>query len=269
MSDRFEQVDSVRDTIIDTEYNRERLAPEPGDPLYLHLSDLRLAMDSIKSDQSIRLLDYGCGGSPYRKLFPHADYRRADFLVSPGLDYVVGEDSCVDEVGGSFDFILSTQVLEHVSSPSSYLSEAYRLLRDGGELICTTHGVYEEHGCPYDFWRWTGYGLAKACEEVGFSVDQTLRLTTGPRAVLFLSEMYRTRFGSLPNNNLGQSLYVFLNTVHTDTAGFHRWCDEAYKDFRLTSSTERDHAFSIALLVRARKPASTKVKPFIFRPNFF
>ena len=58
-------------------------------------------------------------GSPYRSLFPNADYRRADFLRQEGdvLDYILDANSCVKEKDQTFDFILSTQVLEHVDDP--------------------------------------------------------------------------------------------------------------------------------------------------------
>ena len=62
------------------EYLRERLHPEYGDLTYLHLADLRLALEAIRTDRVIHLLDYGCGGSPYRSLFPNAIYKRADYL---------------------------------------------------------------------------------------------------------------------------------------------------------------------------------------------
>jgi SAM-dependent methyltransferase len=115
-------------------YLRERLAPAYGELTYLHLSDLRLAIERIKTDQPITILDYGCGGSPYRSLFPQATYKRADFLQAEGdtLDYQLTEDSHVNEADAYFDLIISTQVLEHVREPANYLSECYRLLNKTG-----------------------------------------------------------------------------------------------------------------------------------------
>lgn len=79
--------------LADAAYNRSRLAPDVADAGYMALADLRAALEGVRSDESIRVLDYGCGGSPYRSLFPNANYKRADCVDVPGLDYVI-----VDEV---------------------------------------------------------------------------------------------------------------------------------------------------------------------------
>src|SRR6187431_2690649 len=102
------------DTAIqDKDYLRERLEPRSGDPDYIHLSDLLMALEEFRTDEAITILDYGCGGSPYRSLFPNAEYKRADFVEMDDLDYVIGGDSRVDERDSTFDLILSTQVAEH------------------------------------------------------------------------------------------------------------------------------------------------------------
>ncbi len=45
---------------------------------------------------------------------------------------------------GSFDFVLSAEVLEHVNSPQRAIAEIYRVLRPGGELFLSI---------PFDFTR--------------------------------------------------------------------------------------------------------------------
>jgi SAM-dependent methyltransferase len=133
------------------------------------------------------MLDYGAGPSPYRSLFPNADYRRADYVPSPGIDYLVYGESRVPECDGVFDLILSTQVAEHVANPASYFREAFRLLRPGGRLLLTTHGVWPDHGTPYDFQRWTAAGLARDLTQTGFVNLRASKLTAGHRAHLFLA----------------------------------------------------------------------------------
>src|SRR5438270_5433699 len=102
-----------------TEYVRERLAPRLGDGLYLVLSDLLLAMRSLIPAEPGRVLDYGCGGSPYRPLFGSCVYHRADLSgAAPDLDFEYGSDSLLPIRSADYDCVLSSQVLEHVSSPS-------------------------------------------------------------------------------------------------------------------------------------------------------
>ncbi len=58
--------------------------------------------------------------------------------------------------------MLSTQVLEHVTDPRLYLAECHRVLRPGGPLLLSTHGIMVYHPDPVDYWRWTGAGLQRA-----------------------------------------------------------------------------------------------------------
>ena len=100
--------------IISDEHLRQRIAPRPGDEPYLHLSDLLLALQAHATEARVDILDFGAGSSPYRSLFPNANYRRADFPIGDGagLDYILNESLTVAAPDNSFDLVISTQVLE-------------------------------------------------------------------------------------------------------------------------------------------------------------
>jgi SAM-dependent methyltransferase len=166
-------------------YVDARFHPRANRPFYLHLADLREAIGVFKTSDQISVLDYGCGGSPYRSLFPNSEYIRADFTYCHGLDLALAGDSSVPAPDRSFDMVLSTQVLEHVPQPVHYMTECFRVLKPGGSLVLTTHGLYEEHGCPYDFQRWTADGLRLLLEGAGFRIKGLKKLTCGPRALCF------------------------------------------------------------------------------------
>lgn len=119
-----------------------------------------------------RVLDYGCASSPYRPVFgADADYVAADLPGNPAADVELRADGSVPLPSGSVDLVLSTQVLEHVEDPVRYLQEARRLLKPGGTLLLTTHGIMYYHRDPEDYWRWTSAGLVRVVESAGLSVE--------------------------------------------------------------------------------------------------
>jgi SAM-dependent methyltransferase len=118
-----------------------------------------------------RVLDYGCADRPYRHLLPSdAEYVPADLPGNADALVEVQPDGTVPVAGDSFDAVLSTQVLEHVQDPETYLSECFRVLRPGGRMLLSTHGIMVWHPDPVDHWRWTCGGLRHAVEQAGFEV---------------------------------------------------------------------------------------------------
>jgi SAM-dependent methyltransferase len=118
-----------------------------------------------------RVLDYGCADVPYRGLFPRdADYIAADLPGNPQAGVLIRPDGTVPVDDASVDVVLSTQVLEHVTDPATYLAECFRVLRPGGRLLLSTHGTMVWHPDPIDLWRWTCDGLQRAVREPGFEL---------------------------------------------------------------------------------------------------
>jgi SAM-dependent methyltransferase len=118
-----------------------------------------------------RVLDYGCADQPYRSCFPAtAEYVGADLPGNPVAALEIGPDAGLPVDDESFDLVLSTQVLEHVENPSHYLAESSRVLRSGGRLVLSTHGMMFFHPDPVDLWRWTCQGLRRAVGDAGLEV---------------------------------------------------------------------------------------------------
>lgn len=118
-----------------------------------------------------RILDYGCGESPYRRFCPQdCQYIGADLPGNPAADVTIGDDGRLTLDDACCDLVLSTQVLEHVTDPAVYLQECQRILKPGGTLILTTHGLMFRHPVPRDLWRWTLDGLKLLVEKQGLAV---------------------------------------------------------------------------------------------------
>lgn len=156
----------------------DRTRPARHDRKYWHLllllDRLRRVAASERLAGGATLLDFGCGNMPYRELFSKKFTRHAgaDIEGNDEAEFVITPDGRVPAPDESFDGVLSSQVLEHVAEPRLYLSEAYRLLRPGGSLILSTHGIWPYHPDPTDFWRWTQDGLVREITRAGFEVDE-------------------------------------------------------------------------------------------------
>lgn len=238
----------------DQEYIRQRLSPHPGDLEYLVISDLRLAIESIKTDASISILDYGANLSPYHSLFPMSLYKRADIDGHGARDYVISPDGTVPEQSEKFDMILSTQVAEHVTSPDTYFAECFRLLKPAGVLFLSTHGFYEEHGFPYDFQRWTAGGIKRDLAKAGFESISVKKLTTGPRAGLYqLERCLETTF--LPRKTIPGLLYWLSRIViRRLRRPLHQLADRWYTEYRMVPDDALYHNMYIGLVAIARRP---------------
>jgi SAM-dependent methyltransferase len=244
----------LSEQINSTAYLKERLAPTPGEASYLHLSDLKLALESVRTERRLVILDYGCGGSPYRSLFAQSDYRRADIFQAENdqLDYRMDESSRVGEKDEFFDFILSTQVLEHVPDPAAYLAEAFRLLKKGGMFYLTTHGSYPDHGCPHDYRRWTAHGLKLDLEKAGFSVVRLELMTTGPR---YLIQQIDFRVTSLDAgfSLFGIALLGFRGLYRLTKPWVHRMCDRHFTGNRVVTADFENHPSYVVVGCLAKK----------------
>ncbi len=122
------------------------------------------------------VLDAGAGSAPYRSLFAHARYETADFLALTTKRYAEPDYVCdlaaIPVQDGRFDHVLLTQVLEHLPEPATVLAELNRVLKPGGALWLTAPFFYAEHERPYDFYRYTQFGLRHLLGGAGFEVRE-------------------------------------------------------------------------------------------------
>jgi SAM-dependent methyltransferase len=244
---------ALRSILDDDLYIRDRLIPSVSNGIYLHLVDLLEAVKLFATIKRVHILDYGCGGSPYRCFFPNSDYKRADFTECASIDYLVPIDSTVPAPDKAFDMVLSTQVLEHVPDPDNYLSECFRLLTSGGDLVLTTHGLYEEHGCPYDFHRWTADGLRLHVEKAGFEITALKKLTCGPRAVCFFLNQRLNSLRAPKSSLFGFAMWMLRGFTRVSPGWLNRVGDRHFKAYGVMDASAPGSEFYVALLVQARR----------------
>jgi SAM-dependent methyltransferase len=118
------------------------------------------------------VLDAGAGDGPYRDHFAHATYEAADFEAVPGKTYAGNHYICdlaaIPVESDRYDLVLFTQTLEHIPEPGTVLTELRRVLKPGAQIWASAPLFYEEHEQPYDFYRYTQFGLRRLFEEAGF-----------------------------------------------------------------------------------------------------
>jgi SAM-dependent methyltransferase len=68
---------------------------------------------------------------------------------------------------GPFDFVLCTEVLEHVADWGAAFANFRHLLAPGGRLVITAPHFFNLHEEPYDFWRPTLHAIDYYARRVG------------------------------------------------------------------------------------------------------
>lgn len=122
-----------------------------------------------------KILDAGAGDCQYKHLFRGMDYESADFCQvdkAYGAITHVCDLAAIPVPNDSYHLVLCTQVLEHVSNPKEIVAEFFRVLKPDGFLFASAPLFYEEHEIPYDFFRYTRFGLQHILDRVGFQITE-------------------------------------------------------------------------------------------------
>ncbi len=144
-------------------------------PDYLVYSALLPALAQFCVKLQGSLLDLGCGNSPYRPLLTNVlHYVPYDLTTTASRPDVVGVAQNLPFHSCSFDSVLCTQVLEHVPDPWYMLKEVHRVLRPGGKLLLSAPQAWRLHEEPFDFYRYTKYGLHYLVQEAGLQMIETI-----------------------------------------------------------------------------------------------
>jgi SAM-dependent methyltransferase len=149
----------------------------PDTPLRRLLFTLRLGADlqtnTIYRDLrrelagfSGRLIDIGCGNSPFRHLLDPArtQYQGIDVKVAANFGYqnpdtIYYDGQVIPFPDDSFDGVLCTEVLEHVPEAGAFVREMHRVLKPGGLALVTLPWSARFHYQPYDYHRYTPTSL--------------------------------------------------------------------------------------------------------------
>lgn len=145
--------------------------------------------------------DYGTT-QDFRSLFPQCEYVGTDMLPGKGVDLVLdltAELSVIDQAlgGKRFQTIICMSVLEHCSDPFRMARNIEALMAEDGVLLLSVPFVWELHGYPDDYWRFTPNGVRRLFSGLDFETHggQAWSSRDGESAGLD-GELFRTKFSS-------------------------------------------------------------------------
>ena len=132
----------------------------------------RFIQDIENASKNQLLLDAGAGNFRYRELLVQKgySYQSQDFdevfeKSSSGMHTYVCDIQSIPVESNRYDVVICTQVLEHVTNPQNVFIELARILKPGGKIYLTTNFLFPIHGAPYDFYRFTHFGLHLLAKE--------------------------------------------------------------------------------------------------------
>ena len=163
------------------------------------------------------VVDLGSGAQPYREdvrdlgcTYLSVDWSNSSHPAKP--DFVADLNVGVDIPDSLADFVISFSVLEHLYRPERLIQEAHRILKPGGTLYMQVPFQWAVHEAPYDYVRFTRFGLEKLLAGAGFrtiSINADCgywvaaalklnyhmrRLVRGPRAARWIIQSALTPF---------------------------------------------------------------------------
>lgn len=178
--------------------------------LFFHIKNLSL-------QQTGKLLDFGCGRKPYRNLFKNvSEYIGVD-IEQTGHDHtnsqidVFYDGKTIPFPNNSFDSIFCSEVFEHLFNIDEILSELNRVLKSNGQMLITVPFCWNEHEVPYDYGRYTSYGIRHLLEKHGFSVMKEHKSGHFTQVISQLSSLYI--YESLKKAIKHKALHYFLSMI--------------------------------------------------------
>jgi SAM-dependent methyltransferase len=155
--------------------------------LYRNLSELLPMLNG-------KLLDIGCGTKPYSNLCNVKEYIGLEIDDEGNRNHkyadVFYDGKTIPFRNGEFDSVLSSQVFEHVFNPNQFLREVNRVTKMGGVFLMTVPFVWDEHEQPYDYARYTSFGLKHILSENGFKIVEHRKSNNGIEVIFQLINDY-------------------------------------------------------------------------------
>ena len=182
---------------------KERLKKEQFNPSFLGLfvnpfyfarKGLYQNISSLSKEITDKILDIGCGQKPYEKLFNVSEYIGLEIDTpenreSKKADYFY-DGKIFPFDNQEFDCVIMNEVFEHIFNPEEFLTEINRVLKLNGKLLITVPFVWDEHEQPFDYARYSSFGLKYLLEKHGFEIIEYKKSINDIRVIFQLINAY-------------------------------------------------------------------------------
>ncbi|PCJ61773.1 MAG: hypothetical protein COA79_05615 [Planctomycetota bacterium] len=122
---------------------------------------LNKEFSDFKKDMNI--LNIGAGGQVGELLKEYSiknGFKVTTFDISEERNPDILGDICSHDFEGlKFNYIVISEVLEHLHSPHLAIDTIWNILEPDGRLVLTVPFIFPIHERPYDYFRFTKYGL--------------------------------------------------------------------------------------------------------------
>lgn len=139
---------------------REEFRIVPTDNVSSHDYDQR-ALSLIQRHSDGLLLDCGAG---LRSTY-YSNIVNCEIVAYDSTDVLAAAERLPFR-DGSFDAVMSMNVLEHVKNPFLAAQELVRVLKPGGEIMCVAPFLQPLHGYPHHYYNMTSEGLLNLFESL-------------------------------------------------------------------------------------------------------
>lgn len=143
-------------------------------PFYFSRKGLYVNIKSIAPNISGKILDVGCGVKPYKDLFIYEKYDGLEIDTPKTRElkqadyYYTGQSFPFEN--NVYDAVLCSQTFEHIFEPDAFLQEINRVLKRNGFLLLTVPFVWDEHEQPYDYARYSSFGISHILKKNNFKI---------------------------------------------------------------------------------------------------
>ena len=172
--------------------------------------------DFLSTYKNMNVLDFGCGDGRYKNLikennkYTGVDVEASGFDKNKKVADIFWDNKTLPFDDETFDMVICTEVLNQVDNIDNTIKEIKRVLKTEGKIFVTMVFIFGEHDVPYDFTRYTSFGIKNIFEKNNFKVLKNEKLLQGKKSIIQIIDSEFTRY---LNDKCSQKNRLFYNLL--------------------------------------------------------